>query len=149
MVSSKKKISISCPVCKKRGMVEIPFSIMKENKPLTTISVPKGELCDHHFQIFLDKNYVIRGFQKVDFELKELNSLDTQNLKNKSLKYNKKEELPHKIMQISQDRKNMSLKEIYEEFWEFIGDDNETFQNFIIEDKRREHNSNQYQIHSI
>jgi hypothetical protein len=140
----KKKISISCPVCKKRGIVEIPLSIIKENKPLTTISIPKGELCDHHFQIFIDRNYAIRGFQKVDFELKELNTLDTQNSKN-----NKKDENCHQITQISQDRKNMSLKEIYEEFWEFIGDDNETFQHFIIEDKRREHNSNQYQIHSI
>ena len=30
-----------------------------------------------------------------------------------------------------------SLKEIYEEFWEFIGDNNAEFKEFISKDKRR------------
>ena len=31
----------------------------------------------------------------------------------------------------------MSLKDIYEEFWEFIDENNEGFREFIIYDKRR------------
>ena len=31
----------------------------------------------------------------------------------------------------------MSNEEIYEEFWEFIADDNAEFQEFILKDKRR------------
>ena len=31
----------------------------------------------------------------------------------------------------------MTLEEIYEEFWEFVDEDNPEFQEFIIKDKRR------------
>jgi hypothetical protein len=31
----------------------------------------------------------------------------------------------------------MTLQEIYEEFWEFIDDNNEVFQRFIVDDKDR------------
>jgi len=31
----------------------------------------------------------------------------------------------------------MTLTEIYDEFWEFIDENNETFQKFILKDKRR------------
>lgn len=34
-------------------------------------------------------------------------------------------------------KENMSLKEIYNEFWEVIDDDNEKFKTFILEDNRR------------
>ena len=39
----------------------------------------------------------------------------------------------------------MSLKEIYEEFWEFIDDNNIEFQKFIINDTRRRDNLNKFQ----
>ena len=39
--------------------------------------------------------------------------------------------------EIISKRKKMTSKEIYEEFWEFIDDDNENFLEFIINDKRR------------
>ncbi|MFX1311627.1 MAG: hypothetical protein ACFFHD_03305, partial [Promethearchaeota archaeon] len=35
------------------------------------------------------------------------------------------------------DKKKMTLKEIYEEFWEFIDEKNNDFHEFIINDKRR------------
>ena len=35
----------------------------------------------------------------------------------------------------------MTLKEIYEEFWEFIDDENEFFHEFIIKDNRRQKSS--------
>ncbi|MFX0048841.1 MAG: hypothetical protein ACFE8G_11845, partial [Candidatus Hermodarchaeota archaeon] len=36
------------------------------------------------------------------------------------------------------DKKNkMTLEEIYEEFWEFIDDNNEIFRRFIIKDNKR------------
>jgi len=31
----------------------------------------------------------------------------------------------------------MTLKEIYNEFWEFIDENNETFRKFILKDRRR------------
>ena len=36
------------------------------------------------------------------------------------------------------NRKNLrTLQDIYEEFWEFINDNNEIFQKFIVKDKKR------------
>ncbi|GAH64879.1 unnamed protein product [marine sediment metagenome] len=48
---------------------------------------------------------------------------------------NKKET---KKIEESFNRKNhRALQDIYEEFWEFISDNNEIFQKFIVKDKKR------------
>ncbi len=102
-------IKISCPICNSTKEIDLPLEIINESKHLTTISISKGKICDHHFQLFIDKNFVIRGYQKVDFEV---NNVNTQ-------------------------KSNMSLEEIYQEFWEFIDDDNSTFAPYILKDHRR------------
>lgn len=61
-------ICISCPVCKLEKNLKFPKSVIKQAKQLTTISIPKDLICEHHFQAFVDKNFVVRGYQKVDFE---------------------------------------------------------------------------------
>jgi len=62
------KVKITCPVCKVKKELSFPKSVINEARQLTTISLPKGLLCDHHFQAFVDKNFIVRGYQKVDFE---------------------------------------------------------------------------------
>ena len=62
-------IEVICPVCKSKKIIQIPKSIINQASQLTTISVPKDKVCQHHFQLFLDKNFSIRGYQKVDFQL--------------------------------------------------------------------------------
>ncbi|MEJ2277681.1 MAG: hypothetical protein P8Y70_08025 [Candidatus Lokiarchaeota archaeon] len=34
--------------------------------------LPSGLVCEHSFQTFVDKNFLIRGYQKVDFELSKM-----------------------------------------------------------------------------
>lgn len=129
-----KRISISCPICKNKRIIEIPLSIIDKSKQLTTISIPKGKICEHHFQIFIDKNYRIRGFQKVDYEL-----CDQQNSNNLPPKNSEKsQERPN--MHLQSHRREMSLREIYDEFWEYISEDNKVFEEFISEDTRRKSN---------
>jgi hypothetical protein len=41
------------------------------------------------------------------------------------------------IEKVKPHNKKMTRKEIYEEFWEFIENDNDEFQDFIAKDKRR------------
>jgi hypothetical protein len=113
-----KKLSISCPICHTKKLIELPSSIVDKSKELTTISIPKDKVCNHHFQFFLDKNFIIRGYQKVDYELKDQHS------------NNKKLRNPTK----------MTLKEIYDEFWEYISDDNIEFRDFICDDIKRKRN---------
>ena len=150
-------IEVICPVCKSKKIIQIPKSIINQASQLTTISVPKDKVCQHHFQLFLDKNFSIRGYQKVDFQLNPGKTKKDKNLKpsykdhfvNSLDLYNSikpEEDISEKTIykkQTSQfeenfnKKNNMTLQEIYEEFWEFINDKNEIFQKFIINDKKR------------
>jgi len=144
-----KKISIACPVCKAKEIIEIPISIIDKSKQLTTISIPKGKICNHHFQLFIDKNYIVRGFQKVDFELCDKKTPNQKGIDLNSLNNDNRKNSVAVAATLQQNRKIMSLKEIYEEFWEFITDDNELFQKYIEEDKRRKEHLNNCQILDI
>ena len=178
-------ITFICPVCKTRKELKIPNAIINKARQLTTVSIPKGLVCEHHFQAFVDKNFVIRGYQKVDFEI----AYDIYNKKNKKKKQSKKE-IPQPenfydeiiiegnyiefrpnnaynesvITEKKNKKKNliikeeilsnpnkkstelpttvkekhvMSLEEIYDEFWDFIDDENEDFKQFLEIDNRR------------
>jgi hypothetical protein len=151
-------VKIICPVCKVKKELRFPKSVINEARKLTTISLPKGLLCDHHFQAFVDKNFKVRGYQKVDFEFKTkkttepkadikiFNKEDDELFENlifegNFIKYKPYREsngdshpLPKSNIIIPGKR---SLKDIYDEFWEFIDDRNKKFQEFIANDKRR------------
>jgi len=160
------KIQVICPICKTSDLIGIPRSRLNKNSNLNTISIHKGLICPHHFQVFIDNNFQVRGYQKVDLELNQENSknlrngvkaynqnektsqtafenliLDDNNVKFIPLnnKYDKKSRNLQK--QIIQQKKKMTSKEIYEEFWEFIDENNEYFLEFIIKDNRRQKSS--------
>jgi len=63
------KIHVICPHCNKSKFIKIPTNIINESKNLTTISIPLNHICDHSFQIFVDNHFVIRGYQRVDFDI--------------------------------------------------------------------------------
>jgi hypothetical protein len=113
-------VNIICPICKVKKVINIPKSIVNQAKQLSTISIPKGTICKHHFQIFIDKNFSVRGYQKVDFELGVQKDSEIKNISS-----------PYPV------KKEMTLEEIYNEFWEFIDDNNEVFQKFILANKKR------------
>ncbi|MFX1420023.1 MAG: hypothetical protein ACFE9N_13985 [Promethearchaeota archaeon] len=157
------KIQVICPICSTRDIVGIPPSRLNKKSQLTTISVHKGLICPHHFQFFMDNNFQIRGYQKVDLELNQENSKKLRNgVKAFNLTETKNNDLFEKLIfdgnkvkyhplngaknieamspkqEIISKKKKMSSKEIYEEFWEFIDEDNELFHEFIIKDNRRQ-----------
>ena len=55
------KIQIVCPICKTRDLIGVPKRELNKSSHLTTISIQKGLICSHHFQVFVDKNLQIRG----------------------------------------------------------------------------------------
>lgn len=66
-------IEISCPSCETSKSIYLPQTIHFDTNGMSTISVPSGLVCAHTFQFFIDKDFAIRGYQAVDFELsKEL-----------------------------------------------------------------------------
>ena len=146
-----KKVNFVCPICKSKKDVDVPESIINQNTQLTTISIAKDLVCSHHFQAFVDKQFRVRGYQKVDFELADQKRKNVTNddkelfnnlvVEGNFLEYPKKSgksiENVEKDVDLSIEKKEMTLEEIYEEFWEFIDDDNSEFQELIIKDIRR------------
>ncbi|GAB4311936.1 MAG: hypothetical protein Kow0069_12440 [Promethearchaeota archaeon] len=68
-VEDTKLLRIVCPSCGRRSKIEIPTKFTSPGRPLTTVSVPSGHVCDHAFQVFLDQHLSVRGYQVVDLEL--------------------------------------------------------------------------------
>ena len=65
-------ILVICPTCKTKKELKIPTKILNQAKQLTTVSIPSGTVCEHSFQSFVDKNFKVRGYQKVDFEFAKM-----------------------------------------------------------------------------
>jgi hypothetical protein len=66
------KIHVVCPHCSKSKYIQIPESIINESRSVTTISIPMNYVCEHSFQVFIDKHFVVRGYQRVDFDISNL-----------------------------------------------------------------------------
>ena len=152
------KVKITCPVCKVKKELNFPKSVINEARQLTTISIPKGLLCDHHFQAFVDKNFIVRGYQKVDFEFENKKFVDSKadvklfndndeglferlifegNYVEFNPKRKKDRDSRPPLIATERNKGRRDLKDIYEEFWEFINDNNVDFKKFIEKDKRR------------
>ena len=150
------KIQFICPVCKIKKSLEVPKSVIEEAKQLTTMSIARGLVCEHQFQAFVDKNFQVRGYQRVDFEIEnKLNQEKSSNLgnfrqnddelfENLILEGNYLEYKPQKTnnkknecQKTPSHRNEMTLEDIYNEFWEFIDESNEKFKDFIDKDSRR------------
>lgn len=66
------EILIRCPKCSTNKKLNIPIKVINQSKQLTTISIPSNLCCEHSFQAFVDKNFIVRGYQTVDFEFKRM-----------------------------------------------------------------------------
>jgi hypothetical protein len=168
-MSSLKKdenIHVICPICKREKDISISKDIIIQAKQLTTVSIQSGLICNHHFQIFVDKNYKIRGYQKIDLEMKPKNEkalksysenkkvfsendaklfknliLEENHIEYNPRELNEKDINPQKIYEETLDvhvrKEEMTLEQIYEEFWDLIDDDNYIFKELIIKDRQR------------
>ncbi len=152
-------IQFICPVCKSEKNLQFPKSIINKANGLTTTSIARGLVCGHQFQAFVDKNFMVRGYQRVDFEFEKIETEQKQEskscikddkelfenliLEDNYLEYkpnwnkNKSKASQKQEVQIISVKKNKPIQELYNEFWEFIDEKNEIFQDFIKNDKRR------------
>ena len=81
----KSYIWVICPVCKQNKRISIPQYIIDNAKNVVTFSIPKKLVCEHHFQVFVDKNLAVRGYQMVDYEFdrhldKIINEINATNI---------------------------------------------------------------------
>ncbi len=68
-MNSPRKVLVICPLCEKRGEILIPEGVIQENKGTSTVLVRAGVTCNHSYQVFLDKNCKVRGYQRTDYEV--------------------------------------------------------------------------------
>ncbi|MFX0011177.1 MAG: hypothetical protein ACFE9R_12735 [Candidatus Hermodarchaeota archaeon] len=134
-----KKVQIVCPICKVKEIITLPSRIIRNTTHLTTVSIPKGKVCKHHFQIFVDKAFNIRGYQKVDFELPASKKTTQKNKRIFTNGFNlyRSHNEHESNLNCSMNERGGKLRKIYEAFWEVIDDENEEFKKFIHKDKRR------------
>lgn len=153
------KIEFICPECKAKKSLNVPNSVIAEAKQLTTMSIARGLVCDHQFQAFVDKQFRVRGYQRVDFEF-ESTSNQKKDLDQNEQAQEEKELFRNLVLEgnflefkpqikgknrkdlvenrnIKTKRKELDIEEIYEEFWEFIDENNDKFKDFIQNDSRR------------
>jgi hypothetical protein len=65
-----KRISIECPECKSKGLIEITEETFKESeRGITSILIEKDQVCTHNFIIYLDNNSQVRDIFIPDFEV--------------------------------------------------------------------------------
>jgi len=60
-------INVECPKCKKSKSIPLPIPVKPEG--ITTVSIPQGIVCDHQFQVFLDRTLHIRGYLSAEFSV--------------------------------------------------------------------------------
>jgi len=82
-------VLIQCPKCQIKRVIKVPRNIVTQNQHLTTVSIQFGLVCNHSFNAFVDKNFKVRGYQKVDYELSEMEIFGLTELKIKE-KFHKK-----------------------------------------------------------
>ena len=62
-----KDVKIVCPICKAIKSIQVPEIVIKERDNLTTIQIPRYRVCEHVIIPFIDRNFNVRGYQKVDY----------------------------------------------------------------------------------
>ena len=67
-------VDIVCPICHIKKSINIPMRIIDDSKQLTSILIPIGRICEHTFIPFIDKHFKVRGYQKLDALLEDIES---------------------------------------------------------------------------
>ncbi|MBN2153634.1 MAG: hypothetical protein JW839_19415 [Candidatus Lokiarchaeota archaeon] len=67
-----KSIKVICPTCRKEKGIEIPVFLVNEAADgVLKVQIPQGACCpEHSFMAFVDKKFVVRGYQNADIEFK-------------------------------------------------------------------------------
>ena len=71
------KVEITCPVCKKYGVIEVEENIVAQSKRgVAAVNVSTNLVCEHSFIAYIDKNFYVRDAFITDFTV-ELPEMDT------------------------------------------------------------------------
>lgn len=75
------KINVHCPVCSKKGKIDIDETIINKNsRGVTAINIDSEEICDHTFIVYVDRNLAVRDCFSSDFLLELPQMAPTQEI---------------------------------------------------------------------
>ncbi|UCC18839.1 MAG: hypothetical protein JSV62_12120 [Promethearchaeota archaeon] len=61
------EVKFICPICSAEKKIAIPTSIILEGKEdLTTMFIDKGMICNHQFQVYINKDFKIQDYLIID-----------------------------------------------------------------------------------
>lgn len=86
-------MEIKCPECETHKNLSIPVKIIHQGHQLTTLSIPKGMVCEHKFQVLFDKSLSVKRYQVTDFDIPHLEYYES-NIVEGSDNINKSTSLP-------------------------------------------------------
>jgi hypothetical protein len=66
----KNKVQIICPICYNKNKVSVPKLI--NGLKLAEHRIFEGDVCSHQFTVYIDQNFNVLGYKKIDIDLKEL-----------------------------------------------------------------------------
>ncbi|MFX1571888.1 MAG: hypothetical protein ACFFB0_04005 [Promethearchaeota archaeon] len=127
--------------CAVRGYQRVDFEFEND-------SVRKNKLNSENFknnEKDLFENLILEG-NYLEYRPQRDNSYNINRQNNYILDNKSKQENQHQNKEYDPKNKKMTLQDIYNEFWEFIDDDNEIFRDFIIRDQRRMEKRNNLEL---
>lgn len=66
-------VQIVCPICKKVGYIDIDKDSLRQNsRGITAINISMEHICPHSFLAYVDRNFHVRDFMIVDFNVESL-----------------------------------------------------------------------------
>ena len=73
---------VICPHtnCKKKGDIRVSKNTIGNNDKLTIVNVPKDLVCQHSFEILIDKEFKVQGYKTGDTELIDSNESSFEEL---------------------------------------------------------------------
>ncbi len=94
-------INLKCPNCQKlkRSVNVLDILFKNSKKSLLAIYINEGFMCDHHFQVYINKNGKVRSTQEIDIQFEKANVIKTTLIDLDDLDINKiKFHIPVKCM---------------------------------------------------
>ncbi|MFW9782503.1 MAG: hypothetical protein ACFFFB_09500 [Candidatus Heimdallarchaeota archaeon] len=80
-----KYVQIKCPKCDMPKSLKIPTQIVNQMQNVTSINIPRGVVCDHSFQVIIDKFFTVKRYEIVTFEFQDIEYAKTDDIEKKRM----------------------------------------------------------------
>lgn len=106
-----KKVQVRCPKCDNPGNIMVSKNVIQSSpRGVTTINIPKDQICKHNFVAYVDKNFAVRDYFVADLSLTDVVADLSQEEKRKIIPQQKKVQVTdsdYSLVRSTLGRKNL------------------------------------------